>query len=59
MRSMWHRHNKGWKACVYSFLAELEQSSAQQISIEAAQPKLDLGILADLAGTRDTMESNR
>ena len=32
----------------YSFLAELEGSKAQQISVEAAQPKLDL---ADLAGT--------
>jgi 5-methyltetrahydropteroyltriglutamate--homocysteine methyltransferase len=32
----------------YSFLAELEQSKAQQISIEAAQPKLDLKILAEL-----------
>ena len=33
----------------YSFLPELADSTAQQISIEAAQPKLDLGILADLA----------
>ena len=33
----------------YSFLAPLADSSATQISIEAAQPKLDLGILADLA----------
>jgi 5-methyltetrahydropteroyltriglutamate--homocysteine methyltransferase len=32
----------------YSFLAELEQSSAQQISIEAAQPKLDLAVLKHL-----------
>jgi 5-methyltetrahydropteroyltriglutamate--homocysteine methyltransferase len=32
----------------YSFLPELAQSSAEQISIEAAQPKLDLGILKDL-----------
>jgi len=32
----------------YSFLAELEQSKAQQISIEAAQPKLDLAVLKDL-----------
>jgi 5-methyltetrahydropteroyltriglutamate--homocysteine methyltransferase len=30
----------------YSFLAELEESAADQISIEAAQPKLDLSILA-------------
>jgi 5-methyltetrahydropteroyltriglutamate--homocysteine methyltransferase len=32
----------------YSFLAELENSSAQQISIEAAQPKLDLAVLGKL-----------
>jgi len=32
----------------YSFLPELEESKAQQISIEAAQPKLDLGILREL-----------
>jgi 5-methyltetrahydropteroyltriglutamate--homocysteine methyltransferase len=32
----------------YSFLAELEASSADQISIEAAQPNLDLSILAKL-----------
>jgi 5-methyltetrahydropteroyltriglutamate--homocysteine methyltransferase len=38
------------KPAGYSFLAELADSSADQISIEAAQPKLDLGILADLAG---------
>ena len=33
----------------YSFLPELAQCAADQISIEAAQPKLDLGILRDLA----------
>ena len=32
----------------YSFLAELEGSKAQQISVEAAQPKLDLAILREL-----------
>jgi 5-methyltetrahydropteroyltriglutamate--homocysteine methyltransferase len=32
----------------YSFLAELENSAAQQISIEAAQPKLDLAVLRKL-----------
>jgi 5-methyltetrahydropteroyltriglutamate--homocysteine methyltransferase len=32
----------------YSFLPELEESKAQQISIEAAQPRLDLGILREL-----------
>ena len=34
----------------YSFLAQLAATTAQQISIEAAQPKLDLGVLSDLAG---------
>jgi 5-methyltetrahydropteroyltriglutamate--homocysteine methyltransferase len=34
----------------YSFLAELAECNAAQISIEAAQPKLDLGVLNDLAG---------
>jgi 5-methyltetrahydropteroyltriglutamate--homocysteine methyltransferase len=33
----------------YSFLPELGATSAEQISIEAAQPKLDLGVLDDLA----------
>ncbi|MBX9776463.1 MAG: 5-methyltetrahydropteroyltriglutamate--homocysteine methyltransferase [Xanthobacteraceae bacterium] len=32
----------------YSFLPELEQTAAQQISIEAAQPKLDLAVLKEL-----------
>jgi 5-methyltetrahydropteroyltriglutamate--homocysteine methyltransferase len=32
----------------YSFLAELEGSAARQISVEAAQPKLDLAILKKL-----------
>jgi 5-methyltetrahydropteroyltriglutamate--homocysteine methyltransferase len=32
----------------YSFLPELEHSQAQQISIEAAQPRLDLAILREL-----------
>jgi 5-methyltetrahydropteroyltriglutamate--homocysteine methyltransferase len=32
----------------YSFLAELEDSSVRQISIEAAQPRLDLSILEAL-----------
>jgi 5-methyltetrahydropteroyltriglutamate--homocysteine methyltransferase len=34
----------------YGFLSELGDTIAQQISIEAAQPKLDLGVLRDLAG---------
>ena len=33
----------------YSFLPELADSTADQISIEAAQPKLDLGVLHDLS----------
>lgn len=33
----------------YSFLPQLADSTATQISIEAAQPKLDLGILSDLS----------
>jgi 5-methyltetrahydropteroyltriglutamate--homocysteine methyltransferase len=33
----------------YSFLPQLADSIADGISIEAAQPKLDLGVLADLA----------
>jgi 5-methyltetrahydropteroyltriglutamate--homocysteine methyltransferase len=32
----------------YSFLAELAETAADQISIEAAQPRLDLGVLRDL-----------
>jgi 5-methyltetrahydropteroyltriglutamate--homocysteine methyltransferase len=32
----------------YSFLPQLADTSASQISIEAAQPKLDLGVLKDL-----------
>ena len=34
----------------YAFLARLADCAATQISIEAAQPRLDLGILRDLAG---------
>ncbi len=33
----------------YSFLPELADSVAEQISIEAAQPRIDLGVLKDLA----------
>jgi 5-methyltetrahydropteroyltriglutamate--homocysteine methyltransferase len=32
----------------YSFLLQLDASSASQISIEAAQPRLDLGVLKEL-----------
>jgi len=38
------------KPAGYSFLAELENSKAQQISIEAAQPRLDLTVLRHLPG---------
>jgi 5-methyltetrahydropteroyltriglutamate--homocysteine methyltransferase len=41
---------KHQKPAGYSFLPQLAATIAQQISIEAAQPKLDLGVLSDLAG---------
>jgi 5-methyltetrahydropteroyltriglutamate--homocysteine methyltransferase len=41
---------KQQKPTGYSFLPQLADTVAQQISIEAAQPKLDLGVLRDLAG---------
>jgi len=41
---------KHQKPTGYSFLLQLAGTIAQQISIEAAQPKLDLGVLSDLAG---------
>jgi 5-methyltetrahydropteroyltriglutamate--homocysteine methyltransferase len=41
---------KQQKPTGYSFLPQLAGTIAQQISIEAAQPKLDLGVLSDLAG---------
>jgi 5-methyltetrahydropteroyltriglutamate--homocysteine methyltransferase len=40
----------GKKPSGYGFLAELGDTVAQQISIEAAQPRLDLGVLRELAG---------
>ena len=40
------------KPAGYSFLAELADTRAEQISIEAAQPKLDLGVLRDLSGKK-------
>jgi len=40
----------GRKPSGYSFLPELADSMAQQLSIEAAQPKLDLGVLSELSG---------
>jgi 5-methyltetrahydropteroyltriglutamate--homocysteine methyltransferase len=36
------------KPSAYSFLPELEQAAVQQVSIEAAQPRLDLSILRAL-----------
>ena len=36
----------------YSFLGELNDTIAEQISIEAAQPKLDLGVLNDLSSKK-------
>jgi 5-methyltetrahydropteroyltriglutamate--homocysteine methyltransferase len=36
----------------YAFLSELAASNAQQISIESAQPKIDLGVLKDLTGKK-------
>jgi 5-methyltetrahydropteroyltriglutamate--homocysteine methyltransferase len=39
----------GQKPVGYSFLTELAACAADQISIEAAQPKLDLGVLKELA----------
>jgi 5-methyltetrahydropteroyltriglutamate--homocysteine methyltransferase len=40
------------KPAGYSFLAELADTSAEQISIEAAQPRLDLGVLRDLSSKK-------
>ena len=40
------------KPAGYSFLSELADTTAEQISIEAAQPKLDLGVLKDLSSKK-------
>lgn len=40
------------KPTAYFFLPELADSKAQQISIESAQPKIDLGVLKDLSGKK-------
>jgi 5-methyltetrahydropteroyltriglutamate--homocysteine methyltransferase len=40
---------RGQKPAGYSFLPQLALTIAGQISIEAAQPRLDLGVLADLS----------
>ena len=36
----------------YAFLTELADTSAEQISIEAAQPRLDLGVLKELSSKK-------
>ncbi|MBV8190555.1 MAG: 5-methyltetrahydropteroyltriglutamate--homocysteine methyltransferase [Alphaproteobacteria bacterium] len=40
---------RGGKPTGYAFLPQLADSIAQQISIESAQPKIDLGVLKELA----------
>jgi 5-methyltetrahydropteroyltriglutamate--homocysteine methyltransferase len=40
------------KPTSYFFLSELADSKAQQISIESAQPKIDLGVLKDLSNKK-------
>ena len=40
------------KPAGYTFLPELADTCAEQISIEAAQPKLDLGVLKDLSSKK-------
>ncbi len=40
------------KPAGYSFLGELSDTTADQISIEAAQPNLDLGVLKDLSSKK-------
>ena len=42
----------GQKPTGYSFLTQLADSSAEQISIECAQPTLDLGMLRDLSNKK-------
>lgn len=44
-----HVHQGATKPSGYSFLGELDASAIDIISIEAAQPKLDPGVLADLS----------
>jgi 5-methyltetrahydropteroyltriglutamate--homocysteine methyltransferase len=43
---------KGEKPVGYSFLGELDACKADQISIEAAQPRLDLGVLRELSSKK-------
>ena len=42
----------GQKPSGYSFLTELADSCVNQVSIECAQPKLDLGMLSDLSNKK-------
>ena len=43
-----HKERGLGKPGAYSFLPQLNRSNANQISIEAAQPKIDLKILSEL-----------
>ncbi len=45
-----YAHTVKDKPSGYSFLPQLADSAAAQISIEAAQPRLDLGVLKELSG---------
>jgi len=40
------------KPAGYAFLPQLADTTAQQISIESAQPKIDLGVLKELSGKK-------
>ncbi len=42
----------GQKPTGYSFLAQLSESTAEQVSIECAQPNLDLGVLSELSNKK-------
>jgi len=42
----------GQKPTGYSFLGQLSESRAEQVSIECAQPKLDLGVLSELSNKK-------
>ena len=46
------------KPTSYFFLSELADSKAQQISIESAQPNIDLGVLKDLSARRSCSASS-
>ena len=46
---------KNKPAAGYAFLAELEKTAADQISIEAAQPKLDLALVAEALPSKTVM----